>query len=190
MEEDLAEDALLTLTADIVAVHVANNQVTTAAVPELIAAVYGALNTLGAPVEGPAPVLKPAVPIRASVKPDYLICLEDGAHLKILKRYLRKNFDMSPEQYREKWGLPRDYPMVAPNYAAKRRELAHSIGLGRKPKQIVEEIAAPVVKAAKTARKTLGIFAAKAAAVAHLGAAPEVETKPVRKPRAKTKSST
>jgi predicted transcriptional regulator len=173
MEDNLADEGLLTLTADIVAAHVANNRVTAASVPELIATVHGALSKLGAPAVLPTEPLKPAVPVRSSVKPDYLVCLEDGAHVKMLKRYLRYHFDLSPAQYREKWGLPRDYPMVSPNYAEKRRVLAKSIGLGRKPGKAVVAVTEPVVAAVKTARKKLGIAAAKAAAVAHLGGGAE-----------------
>lgn len=136
--EALAEDmkeTLITLTSDIVAAHVSNNDVSVADVPALITSVYGALASLGevAPVQEAPP--EPAVSIRASVKPDYIVCLEDGKKLKMLKRYLRTNYDMSPEEYRARWNLPADYPMVAPNYAEKRRELAKKIGLGRKPGQ-------------------------------------------------------
>ena len=182
----MADDALLTLTADIVAAHVANNQVTALVVPELIATVHGALSKLGKPVEDPAAAQVPAVSVRSSVKHDYIVCLEDGAKLKTMKRYLKTQFDMTPEQYRVKWGLPRDYPMVAPSYVEKRRTLAKAFGLGRKPAEIVEEIAAPVAKAVKTARKTIGSAAAKTAAVAHLGTAPEEAAKPARRSRAKT----
>ncbi|WP_253717591.1 MucR family transcriptional regulator [Sphingomonas sp. AP4-R1] len=171
----MADDALLTLTADIVAAHVANNQVTTHAVPELIAAVHGALSSLGKPAEESA-ALTPAVSIRSSVKPDYIVCLEDGAKVKVLKRYLKTHFDMTPEQYRVKWGLPGDYPMVAPSYTQKRSALAKSFGLGGKSKQVVEDDAAPVAKVAKSASKTLGMVAAKAAAAAHLGTSTEVDT--------------
>jgi predicted transcriptional regulator len=104
-------------------------------VPTLISTVYTALKGLGGT---PAPVEErpePAVSIRASVKPDYIVCLEDGKKLKMLKRYLRTNFNLSPEEYRARWNLPADYPMVAPNYAEKRRELAVKIGLGRAPGQ-------------------------------------------------------
>ena len=127
------KETLITLTSDIVAAHVSNNSVDVDAVPELITNVYGALSGLGeaAPVEEERP--EPAVSIRASIKPDYIVCLEDGKKLKMLKRYLRTNFDMTPEEYRARWGLPSDYPMVAPNYAEKRRDLAKKIGLGRKP---------------------------------------------------------
>ena len=126
---------ILALTADIVSAHVSNNRVSTEELPGLIASIHGALSGLNAPaVEPEAPRREPAVSIRASIRPDYIVCLEDGAKLKMLKRYLRTNFDLSPEEYRRKWGLPSDYPMVAPSYAEKRRGLAHAIGLGRKPK--------------------------------------------------------
>jgi predicted transcriptional regulator len=127
------KETLITLTSDIVAAHVSNNDVAVGDVPSLITNVYAALANLGE-----APVIEeakpqPAVAIRNSVKPDYIVCLEDGKKLKMLKRYLRTNYDMSPEEYRARWGLPADYPMVAPNYAQKRRDLAKKIGLGRKP---------------------------------------------------------
>lgn len=133
--QDDMKETLITLTSDIVAAHVSNNSVSSDEVSTLITSVYSALSGLGAeePEEEPAP--EPAVSIRASVKPDYLVCLEDGKKLKMLRRYLRTNYDMSPEEYREKWNLPSDYPMVAPNYAETRRELAKKIGLGRKPGQ-------------------------------------------------------
>ena len=127
------KETLITLTSDIVAAHVSNNDVGVEDVPSLITSVYGALSGLGeeeADVETPP---EPAVSIRASIKPDYLVCLEDGKKLKMLKRYLRTNYDMTPEEYRARWNLPVDYPMVAPNYAEKRRDLAKKIGLGRKP---------------------------------------------------------
>ncbi len=127
------KETLITLTSDIVAAHVSNNDVAVADVPSLITNVYAALANLGEVVEVEEPKPQPAVAIRNSVKPDYIVCLEDGKKLKMLKRYLRTNFDMSPEDYRARWGLPTDYPMVAPNYAEKRRDLAKKIGLGRKP---------------------------------------------------------
>lgn len=129
-----ASDHLIGLTADIVSAHVANNTIEPNKLPDLITSVHSALTGLGAD-KAPAPEAapEPAVSIRASVKPDYIVCLEDGKKLKMLKRYLRTNFDMSPEQYRARWNLPADYPMVAPNYAEKRRTLAKQIGLGRKP---------------------------------------------------------
>lgn len=134
-QADLNE-TLITLTSDIVAAHVSNNSVSVDDVPALITKVYGALAELGqtaAPVVEEAP--KPAVSIRASVKPDHIVCLEDGVKLKMLKRHLMTHYNMTPDQYRTRWNLPADYPMVAPDYAEKRRELAKKIGLGRKPGQ-------------------------------------------------------
>ncbi|MFC3100794.1 MucR family transcriptional regulator [Altererythrobacter lauratis] len=134
LQNDMNE-MLISLTADIVTAHVANNNVDVSDLPPLIQSVYGALAGLGGTpvVEEARP--EPAVSIRASVKPDHLVCLEDGKKLKMLKRYLRTNYNMSPEEYRARWGLPADYPMVAPDYAEKRRELAKKIGLGRQPGQ-------------------------------------------------------
>ncbi|MCB2048099.1 MAG: MucR family transcriptional regulator [Novosphingobium sp.] len=126
-------ETLITLTSDIVAAHVSNNNVSGEELPSLITNVYGALAGLG---HVPVPVEErpePPVSIRASVKPDYIVCLEDGKKLKMLKRHLMTHYGMTPEQYRQRWNLPSDYPMVAPNYAEKRRELAKKIGLGRKP---------------------------------------------------------
>jgi predicted transcriptional regulator len=125
-------ETLVTLTSDIVAAHVSNNDVAVADVPSLIANVYAALGNLGESQALEEAKPQPAVAIRNSVKPDYIVCLEDGKRMKMLKRYLRTNYDMSPEDYRARWGLPADYPMVAPNYAEKRRDLAKKIGLGRK----------------------------------------------------------
>ncbi len=127
------KETLITLTSDIVAAHVSNNDVAVNAVPDLITNVYDALSGLGQDPEPAEERPEPAVSIRASVKPDYIVCLEDGKKLKMLKRYLRTNYDMTPEEYRARWNLPSDYPMVAPNYAEKRRDLAKKIGLGRKP---------------------------------------------------------
>ncbi len=126
-------ETLITLTSDIVAAHVSNNNVDVNDLPSLITNVYGALSGLGqqTPVVEVRP--EPAVSVRASVKPDYIVCLEDGKKLKMLKRHLMTHYNMTPEQYRARWNLPADYPMVAPNYAEKRRELAKKIGLGRKP---------------------------------------------------------
>ena len=134
IENDMAE-TLITLTSDIVAAHVSNNSVSVDEVPSLISNVYGALAGLGGGETQEETPPEPAVSVRASVKPDYIVCLEDGKKLKMLKRYLRTNYDMSPEEYRARWNLPADYPMVAPNYAEKRRELAKKIGLGRTPGQ-------------------------------------------------------
>jgi predicted transcriptional regulator len=124
-------DSLITLTADIVSAHVSNNSVAVADLPELIQNVHNALSTLGDSAEA-AVKPEPAVPIRASVKTDHIVCLEDGKKLKMLKRHLMTHYQMTPEQYRSKWSLPADYPMVAPSYAEQRRSLAKKIGLGTK----------------------------------------------------------
>ncbi|HSJ78546.1 MAG TPA: MucR family transcriptional regulator [Erythrobacter sp.] len=131
------KETLITLTSDIVAAHVSNNDVAVGDLPELITNVFNALAGLGEVAEVEEVKPQPAVSIRNSIKPDYIVCLEDGKKLKMLKRYLRTNFDMTPEEYRARWGLPSDYPMVAPNYAEKRRDLAKKIGLGRKPGTVV-----------------------------------------------------
>ena len=125
---------LIELTADIVSAHVSKNNVAVGDVPTLIANVHSALSGLGRAAEPVPEKREPAVSIRASVKPDYIVCLEDGKKLKMLKRYIMTNYNMTPDQYREKWGLPHDYPMVAPNYTQKRSELAKQIGLGRNNK--------------------------------------------------------
>ena len=126
-------ESLITLTADIVAAHVSNNNVAVSDVPTLIAHVHNALTGLGKSAPEPEPAKQePAVSIRASVKPDYIVCLEDGKKLKMLKRHLMTHYQMTPDQYRQKWGLNADYPMVAPNYAEQRRSLAKKIGLGTK----------------------------------------------------------
>ena len=129
---DERNDTLITLTADIVAAHVANNSVAVNDLPMLIGNVHGALAGLGEAAAAPEPAPTPAVSIRASVKPDYIVCLEDGKKLKMLKRHLMTRYNLTPAEYRQKWGLAADYPMVAPNYAATRKELALKIGLGRK----------------------------------------------------------
>lgn len=122
----------LGLSTDIVAVYVGKHAVSPSTIPELIRTVHQALLTAGSGGAPPAPEKnKPAVPVSRSVQRDHIVCLEDGKHLKMLKRYLRTHYDMSPEQYRRKWGLPADYPMVAPDYAAQRSEFAKHIGLGK-----------------------------------------------------------
>lgn len=126
-------EMLITLTSDIVAAHVSNNSVSVDDVSTLISKVYGALAGLGQAVVVVETLPEPAVSIRSSVKPDFIVCLEDGKKLKMLKRHLMTHYNMTPDQYRARWSLPADYPMVAPNYAEKRRELAKKIGLGRKP---------------------------------------------------------
>ncbi len=125
-------DDLMTLTANIVAAYVINNTVSSADLPQLIGQVHTALHKTvqGEPANAPAPLV-PAVSIKKSVTPDYIICLEDGKKYKSLKRHLRTAYNLSPEEYRAKWGLPADYPMVAPNYAATRSAMAKSLGLGQ-----------------------------------------------------------
>jgi len=131
-DNEVAEDMLLTLTADIVAAHVSNNSVAVNDLPNLIANVHGALSGISSSRNAPEAKPEPKVPIRSSIKPDFIVCLEDGKKLKMLKRHLMTHYQMTPDQYRQKWGLPADYPMVAPNYAEQRRTLAKSIGLGTK----------------------------------------------------------
>jgi predicted transcriptional regulator len=125
-------DDLLKLTSDIVAAYVSNNPVPASELPSMIKSVHGTLgNLVGSSASDSMTSQKPAVPVKKSVMPDYIVCLEDGKRLKMLKRYLRSNYNMTPEDYRAKWGLPVDYPMVAPNYAAQRSEFAKKIGLGK-----------------------------------------------------------
>ena len=121
------------LTANIVSAYVSNNTVSSAEIPALISQVYSALMRVstGAAVAGPAEPLKPAVPIKRSITPAYLVCMEDGKKFKSLKRHLGTQYQMTPDQYRAKWNLPADYPMVAPNYAAVRSQLAKQMGLGQ-----------------------------------------------------------
>ncbi len=133
------DDDVLAMAAEIVAAYASNNQMSQGDLPDLITTVHGTLRGLaggaggaGADAAAETPPA-PAVPIDASVTPDAIICLEDGKPFKTLKRHLRTAYDMSPEEYRERWGLSKDYPMVAPNYSAKRAETARKIGLGRKP---------------------------------------------------------
>ena len=122
---------LVALTADIVAAHVSHNSVSINDLPGLIQGTFGALSGRGNEAPRPAK-LEPAVSIRSSVKPDFIICLEDGKKLKMLKRHLMTTYQLTPDEYRRRWGLPGDYPMVAPNYAEQRRNLAKKIGLGTK----------------------------------------------------------
>ncbi|MCW0181825.1 MucR family transcriptional regulator [Zavarzinia sp.] len=130
-EEKAVHSELLSLTADIVASHVSNNSVPLSELPQLIQQVYATLAGIGTPKEEPAPARpQPAVAIKKSVTPEYLICLEDGKKLKMLKRHLMTAYGMTPDEYRARWELPPDYPMVAPNYAEQRRDLAKKIGLG------------------------------------------------------------
>jgi predicted transcriptional regulator len=125
---------LLPLVADIVSAHLSNNSVPVAELPNLIRDIYRALSTVGE-AEIPSERPEPAVPAKKSVFPDYIVCLEDGKKLKMLKRHLRTAYNMTPQEYRERWGLPPDYPMVAPNYAKQRSKLAKQIGLGTKARR-------------------------------------------------------
>lgn len=131
--DKVTRDNLLRMAVDVVAAYLSNNQVSTIQIPEIINSVFNSLTSLeieAVDVTTEAP--KPATSIRKSVTPEYLICLEDGKKLKMLKRHLRTNYNMTPEDYRAKWNLPPDYPMVAPNYARQRSEFAKKIGLGKK----------------------------------------------------------
>jgi len=133
MEENLEKTELVELAAEIVSAYVSNNTVVASELPNVIGSVFDALNQAASnSVQPVREELKPAVPVKKSVTPDYIICLEDGKKFKSLKRHLRTHYDLSPEEYREKWGLPHDYPMVAPNYAAARSALAKRMGLGQR----------------------------------------------------------
>ena len=126
---------LIEMVSDIVSAYVAHNPVPVAELPKLIEKVHGILSEIdGSGVVEEKVDLKPAVPVRRSITDDYIVCLEDGKKFKSLKRHLRTRYDMSPDEYREKWGLPSDYPMVAPNYARQRSELARKMGLGQSRK--------------------------------------------------------
>ena len=134
MSEDMKVTELLPLVTEVVSAQLANNKTASSDVGSLIQSVYKALDELrtnGTPAELP----KPAVPVKRSVTPDYIVCLEDGKQLKMLKRYLRNTHGMTPEEYRKRWGLPADYPMVAPKYAEKRSKIAKSLGLGTAPRR-------------------------------------------------------
>jgi predicted transcriptional regulator len=127
-----AEDQLLRMTTEVVAAYVSNNTLPTGQLADVIASVYSSLRALDhGPLDGRGDAIKPAVPVRKSITADYLICLEDGKKLKMLKRHLRSTYGLTPDAYRAKWGLPADYPMVAPNYAEARSAFAKQIGLGR-----------------------------------------------------------
>ena len=151
MTESVASPNFIELTADIVSAYVSNNSVQAAELPALLAAVHGALAQTGhGQQEQTQAELVPAVPVRKSVTPDTIICLEDGKKFKSLKRHLRTTYNLTPEEYRTKWNLPHDYPMVAPNYAKARSELAKTMGLGqqrRKGEAQVEAVAEPAAPA-------------------------------------------
>jgi MucR family transcriptional regulator, transcriptional regulator of exopolysaccharide biosynthesis len=132
MAENSGESVFIELTANIVSAYVSNNSVPSADIANLISQVHSALKRVsGAQAAGSVEPLKPAVPVKRSITPEHIVCLEDGQKFKSLKRHLRTRYNMTPEQYREKWALPADYPMVAPNYAAARSQLAKDMGLGQ-----------------------------------------------------------
>ncbi|MEO3427751.1 MucR family transcriptional regulator [Pelagibius sp. CAU 1746] len=135
MSDQAKQSELLSLTTNIVAAHVSNNSVAVADLPMIIRDVYETLSNVGTTREREPERPSPAVPIKKSVTPEYIVCLEDGKKLKMLKRHLKTAYDMSPEDYRERWGLPADYPMVAPNYAKQRSKLAKQIGLGTRARR-------------------------------------------------------
>ena len=139
---------ILRLTAKIVSAHIAKNQIAPDALPKLIQSVHHSLATAGAAEPAPA-ALTPAVPIHKSVFPDHIVCLEDGKKLKMLKRHLRTSYGMTPEQYRQKWRLPADYPMVAPDYTSHRSNLAKQFGLGQKPGSSAPEQTSPTTGSEK-----------------------------------------
>ncbi|HRK97810.1 MAG TPA: MucR family transcriptional regulator [Alphaproteobacteria bacterium] len=133
MPDNNKHSELLSYTAEIVASHLSHNTVAAPDIPALIERIYKTLSTLGSESKAATSIgerPQPAVPIRKSVMPDYIVCLEDGKKLKMLKRHIKTAYNMSPEQYRDRWGLPHDYPMVAPNYTKQRSKLAKDIGLG------------------------------------------------------------
>jgi len=134
-EDKLDRSELLALTSEIVSSHVSNNAVNQNDLTTMIQTVFTTLEGLSGPKEEPVEELKPAVSIKRSVTDEYIVCLEDGKKLKMLKRHLKTSYDLTPEEYRARWGLTSDYPMVAPAYARKRQELAKKIGLGRKRKK-------------------------------------------------------
>jgi predicted transcriptional regulator len=127
-------EPLIALTTEIVSAHVSNNAVAVGELPVLIRTVHDALAALGAEPAAAEQRPDPAVPVRHSVRPDHIVCLEDGKKLKMLKRHLMVHYGLTPDQYRRRWNLPADYPMVAPDYAERRRTLAHAIGLGKRPR--------------------------------------------------------
>ena len=151
-DQPSASASTLAFTAQIVSAHVANNAVQADGLPDLIRQVYAALTKLSTP-EPSIEKREPAVPIKKSVFPDYIVCLEDGKKLKMLKRHLMSSYNMSSDEYRQRWGLPSDYPMVAPNYASHRSSLAKSIGLGRRPADVTTEKAEVEAAASKVVKR-------------------------------------
>ncbi|MFK0691154.1 MucR family transcriptional regulator [Mesorhizobium sp. IMUNJ 23033] len=157
-EQDGQTD-IVSIAADIVAAYVSNNPLPVGELPKLIGDIHAALQGIGTPATEPVVKQEPAVSIRKSVTPDYIICLEDGKKFKSLKRHIGVHYNLSPEEYRQKWNLPSDYPMVAPNYAATRSAMAKSIGLGRKA-------TAPTPAAAESPRRAVRAAAAATTPVA------------------------
>ena len=149
-DQNTSRSELLALTVEIVSAYVSNNAIAPDQVAQLLQSVFDKLSSMAAEEETTADLI-PAVPIKRSVTDDYIICLEDGRKLKMLKRHLMTAYGMTPEDYRKRWGLKPDYPMVAPNYSLKRKELAKNIGLGRKPRQ--RPAPEPAPKAKRTRRK-------------------------------------
>lgn len=152
MPDSFNSEHLVSLTADIVSAYVTRNNVPAGDLPSLIAGIHQSLAALGNGTQPETPALTPAVPVKKSVTPDYIVCLEDGKKFKSLKRHLGVHYNLTPDEYRAKWGLPRDYPMVAPSYAAARSTLAKTMGLGRKPKA-PEPAPAPTKKSRGRAAK-------------------------------------
>lgn len=134
MSDKPSINEVLELTTEIVSAHVGNNTVAIGEVPQLIQEVYKTLSLIGSEQAAPERP-RPAVPVKKSIFPDYIVCLEDGKELKMLKRHLKTSYNMTPDEYRKRWGLAADYPMVAPSYAKHRSNLAKKIGLGRKPRK-------------------------------------------------------
>ncbi len=174
----MSDDTFIQLTAEIVSAHVSNNTVAPEKIAGLIESVFTALSTAATPVAPPPAKQEPAVSVRASVKPDHIVCLEDGVKMKTLKRHIQTAHNMTPAEYRAKWDLPSDYPLVAPNYSEKRREVSLALGLGRKkaPEPIAEPAPAPAVKRGRPR---------KVSAEPAQAPSPEAALKPAPKPRAK-----
>jgi predicted transcriptional regulator len=176
----MSDDILIQLTADIVSAHVSNNTVGPDKLAGLIERVFTALSNVATPIAATPAKQEPAVSVRASVKPDYIVCLEDGMKMKTLKRHIQTAHGMTPAEYRSKWDLPGDYPLVASNYSEKRRQVSLALGLGRKKAPEPIAVPAPVAKRGRP-RKT----SAEPAVVA----SPEAAAKPAPKPRAKKASA-
>jgi predicted transcriptional regulator len=154
MSESATSPNYIELAADIISAYVSNNSVPATDLPTLLQSVYTALTkAVHGQEEEPKAELMPAVPVRKSLTPDYIVCLEDGKSFKSLKRHLRSTYDMTPEQYRAKWNLPADYPMVAPNYAKARSELAKTMGLGQQRKKGKAQVEAPETAAPAKGRR-------------------------------------